>query len=66
MRYFDFEKEYKKLLTPEIVAYLTQIHEFKGFHSDVESQKEIWAENGNPCPVEQTMDDHHKRFRFQH
>lgn len=44
MRYFDFEKEYNKLLTPEIVAYLTQIHEFKGFHSDVESQKEILAE----------------------
>ena len=44
MRYFDFEKNYNKLLTPEIVAYLTQIHEFKGFHSDVESQKEILAE----------------------
>lgn len=44
MRYFDFEKNYNKLLTPEIVSYLTQIHEFKGFHSDVESQKEILAE----------------------
>lgn len=44
MRCFDFEKEYNKLLTPEIVAYLTQIHEFKGLHSNVESQKEILAE----------------------
>ena len=44
MRYFDFEKNYNKLLTPEIVSYLTQIHEFKGLHSDVESQKEILAE----------------------
>lgn len=44
MRWFDFEKEYNKLLTPEIVAYLTQIHEFKGLHSNVESQKEILAE----------------------
>ena len=26
----------------------------------------IYAPNGNPCSVEQTMDDHHKRFRFQH
>ena len=25
-----------------------------------------YAPNGNPCSVEQTMDDHHKRFRFQH
>lgn len=30
MRKFDYQKEYKNLLTPEIVAYLAQIHEFKG------------------------------------
>ena len=30
MRAFDFKTEYNKLLTPEIVAYLTQIHEYKG------------------------------------
>ena len=30
MRRFDFETEYKQLMTPEIIAYLTQIHEFKG------------------------------------
>ena len=30
MRSFDYKEEWKKLLTPEIVMYLTQIHEFKG------------------------------------
>ena len=32
MRSFDYKEEWKKLLTPEIVMYLTQIHEFKGEH----------------------------------
>lgn len=30
MRDFNFKAEYQKLLTPEVVAYLTQIHEYKG------------------------------------
>ena len=30
MRAFHFKAEYQKLLTPEVVAYLTQIHEYKG------------------------------------
>lgn len=30
MREFNFEPEYNALLTPEIVSYLTQIHEYKG------------------------------------
>ena len=30
MRVFDFKKEYQKLLTPEVVALLSQIHEHKG------------------------------------
>ena len=30
MRSFDYKEEWKKLLTPEIVMYLAQIHEFKG------------------------------------
>ena len=30
MRDFNFKAEYKKLLMPEVVAYLTQIHEYKG------------------------------------
>ena len=44
MRNFDFEKEYKKLLTPDIVAYLTKIHEFKGLHANLDSQKDVLAE----------------------
>ncbi len=30
MRAFDYTKQYEKLLTPQIVALLTQIHEYKG------------------------------------
>ena len=30
MRTFDYSEKWKKLLTPEIVALLTQIHEYKG------------------------------------
>lgn len=30
MRAFHFKSEYNKLLTPEVVAYLTQIHKYKG------------------------------------
>ena len=30
MRLFDYQEKWKNLLTPEIVSYLTQIHEFKG------------------------------------
>ena len=33
MREFNFKTEYNKLLTPEVVAYLTQIHEYKGQQS---------------------------------
>lgn len=30
MRTYDFAKNYEKLLVPDIVALLTQIHEYKG------------------------------------
>ena len=30
MRKFNYNETWKKLLTPEIVSYLTRIHEFKG------------------------------------
>lgn len=30
MRNFDYREKWEKLLTPEIVSYLSQIHEFKG------------------------------------
>ena len=40
MRLFDFENEYKKLLTPTIVDLLTQIHELKGIHTGLNLRKE--------------------------
>ena len=39
MRTFDFKSEYSKLLTPEIVAYLTQIHEYKGKQNLLAAEK---------------------------
>lgn len=44
MRKFHYESEYKKLLTPEIVGYLAQIHEFKGIHSKLDTQQDILSE----------------------
>ena len=45
MRTFDFKTEYPKLLTPEIVAYLAQIHEQKGRQNPLlEAEKEALSE----------------------
>ena len=44
MRIFDFENEYKKLLTPTIVDYLSQIHEFKGIQTGMNLQEEMLSE----------------------
>lgn len=45
MRSFDFKNEYNRLLTPEIVALLTQIHEYKGQQKlFIESEKDILTE----------------------
>mgnify|MGYP004463670643 FL=1 len=44
MRNFDFEKEYSKLLTPDIVSYITQIHEYRGRYSTDNVQKELLSE----------------------
>ena len=41
MRSFDFEKEYSKLLTPDIVSYITKIHEYRGRYSADNIQKEL-------------------------
>ena len=41
MRSFDFEKEYSKLLTPDIVSYIAQIHEYRGRYSADNIQKEL-------------------------
>ena len=44
MRSFDFEKEYSKLLTPDIVSYIAQIHEYRGRYSTDNVQKELLSE----------------------
>ena len=45
MRKLNYKAEYQKLLTPEIVSYLAQIHEMKGQQSlFVEAQKDALAE----------------------
>lgn len=44
MKSFNFENEYKKLLTPEIVSLVARIHEFKGLHSKLDTQQEILTE----------------------
>lgn len=45
MRTFDYQKVYKKLLTPEIVSYLAQIHEQKGQQNlFVEAHKDVLSE----------------------
>ena len=44
MRSFDFEKEYSKLLTPDIVSYLVQIHEYKGAYANGKIQDELLSE----------------------
>ena len=36
MREYDYKKIYTKLLTPEIVQLLAQIHEHKGEHAKVQ------------------------------
>ena len=45
MRAFAYKTEYQKLLTPEIVSYLTQIHEQKGKQSKLsDAQQEVLDE----------------------
>lgn len=45
MRLFDYKKRYSQLLTPEIVAYLSLIHEQKGMQNlFIESKKDLLAE----------------------
>lgn len=45
MRTFDFKKEYQQLLTPDMVAYLAQIHEFKGQQNlFIEAKSDVLAE----------------------
>ena len=45
MRVFNFKKEYQKLLTPEVVALLSQIHEHKGQQNlFIKAKKDVLTE----------------------
>ena len=45
MRTFDFKKEYSKLLTPDIVSYMAQIHEYKGRQNPmIETNSDVLAD----------------------
>lgn len=45
MRAFNYKNEYQKLLTPEIVGYLTQIHEQKGQQNlFIEAHRDVLSE----------------------
>lgn len=45
MRHFDYRKEYNRLLTPDIVALLTRLHEQKGQQNlFIEAQKDALSE----------------------
>lgn len=45
MRTFDLKKEYKDILTPEIVSFIAQIHEMKGQQNlFVEAHKDVLSE----------------------
>lgn len=55
MRIPDYKKEYNRLLIPEIVSYLAQIHEMKGRHRlFVEGKKEVLAELTEIAKIEST------------
>ena len=45
MKTLNYKAEYKKLLTPEIVSYITQIHEYKGQQNlFIEAQKDVFSD----------------------
>lgn len=45
MRNFDYKEQYKKLLTPDIVTLLSQIHEYKGEQTlFIEAKKDALTE----------------------
>lgn len=55
MREFHYKIEYKRLLTPEIVSFLTQIHEQKGKQDlSPEKQKDIFAELTEIAKIQST------------
>ena len=55
MRAFHFKAEYNQLLTPEVVAYLTQIHEYKGqqnlfIEAEADTLQDVTKEQTNKAP----------------
>ena len=55
MRVFDYKKEYQKLLTPEVVALLSQVHEHKGRQSLlIEEKKDVLAELSEIAKIQST------------
>ena len=45
MRVLNYKEEYKKMLTPEVVSYLAQIHEMKGRQDlSIEAHKDVLSE----------------------
>ena len=55
MRSFDYDKKWEKLLTPEIVALLTQIHEFRGEQSlFIEAKADILSQLVEVAKIQST------------
>ena len=55
MRTFDFKKEYTKLLTPDIVSYLSQIHEYKGRQNPmIEAKRDILVDLVDIAKIQST------------
>ncbi len=55
MRQFDFKTEYKKLLAPDMVTYLTQIHEYKGKQDlFIEAKSDILSELFEVAKIQST------------
>lgn len=55
MRDFDFKKTYTELLTPEIIALLTQIHEYKGQQTlFVKTKKDVLEELTEIAKIQST------------
>ncbi len=77
MRNYDYSEKWKKLLTPEIVGYLTKIHEYKGEqrlianrHADVladlvEIAKIQSTESSNKIEGIYTSDERFKRIMLE-
>lgn len=56
MRTYDYSKSWQALLTPEIVAMLTKIHEYKGEQAlFIEAKKDILSYTGDKIEFEKFL-----------